>query len=173
MRTLSRHGAAGSTVRPAVSAKPQLVRVFAPADSRSQRFLQPALYGHYSNNFLDSVAISLETQFLRVDRRSRTFLTKARNRGKQGTREAAGPNCGSVEYAMSTSQHSPLPVDLAGVGSADGCLLTADEVAAILRVPRSWIYSHLSELPVIRLGRYVRFKRSEVERFLENRGPCQ
>jgi hypothetical protein len=59
---------------------------------------------------------------------------------------------------MSTSQHSPLSIDLPGVGSADGCLLTADEVAAILRVPRSWIYSHLSELPVIRLGRYVRFQ---------------
>lgn len=78
-----------------------------------------------------------------------------------------------MEYAMSTSQHSPLSSDLAGMGAADGCLLTADEVAAILRVPRSWVDSHLSELPVIRLGRYVRFKRSEVERFLENRGPCQ
>src|SRR5579864_3702186 len=86
LRTLSRHGAAGSTVRPAVSAKPQLVRVSAPADSRSQRFPQPALYGPNSNNFLDSAAIPLETQFLRVDRLSRTFLTKARNRGKQGTR---------------------------------------------------------------------------------------
>lgn len=74
---------------------------------------------------------------------------------------------------MSTSQQSHPSVDFARVESADGCLLTADEVAAILRVPRSWVYSHLSELPVIRLGRYVRFKRSEVERFLENRGPCQ
>lgn len=74
---------------------------------------------------------------------------------------------------MSTSQHSPLSIDLAAVGSAESCLLTAEEVAAILRVPKSWIYSHLSDLPVIRLGRYVRFKRSEVERFLENRGPCQ
>lgn len=53
-------------------------------------------------------------------------------------------------------------------------LLDADEVAQILRVPRSWVYSHLSELPVIRLGRYVRFRRSEIERFLEQRvGACQ
>jgi hypothetical protein len=43
--------------------------------------------------------------------------------------------------------------------------------ATILRVPRSWVYSHLSDLPVIRLGRDVRFKHSEVQRFLENRGP--
>ena len=52
-------------------------------------------------------------------------------------------------------------------------LLTADEVAQILRVPRSWVYSHLSDLPVIRLGRYVRFKRSDIDKFLAERGSCQ
>ena len=52
-------------------------------------------------------------------------------------------------------------------------LMTADEVAQILRVPRSWVYSHLSDLPVIRLGRYVRFRRSEINGFLEKRGACQ
>ena len=43
----------------------------------------------------------------------------------------------------------------------------------ILRVPRSWVYSHLSELPAIRLGRYVRFRRSEIDAFLEKREACQ
>jgi excisionase family DNA binding protein len=56
---------------------------------------------------------------------------------------------------------------------ANGILLTADEVALILRVPKSWVYSHLRELPVIRLGRYVRLKRSEIDGFLEKRGACQ
>lgn len=56
---------------------------------------------------------------------------------------------------------------------ANGILLTADEVAQILRVPKSWVYSHLNELPVIRLGRYVRFKRSELNDFLEKRETCQ
>jgi excisionase family DNA binding protein len=57
---------------------------------------------------------------------------------------------------------------------ADAILLDANEVAQILRVPRSWVYSHLSELPTIRLGRYVRFRRSAIERFLEQRaGACQ
>jgi excisionase family DNA binding protein len=56
---------------------------------------------------------------------------------------------------------------------ANGILLTADEVAQILRVPKSWIYSHLSELPVIRLGRYVRFRRSEIDGFLGKREACQ
>lgn len=64
-------------------------------------------------------------------------------------------------------------LDFAEERYADDHLLTADEVAKILRVPRSWVYSHQSELPAIRLGRYVRFKRSEVERFLEDRGSCQ
>ncbi len=57
--------------------------------------------------------------------------------------------------------------------SMNGDLLTADEVAGILRVPKSWVYSHLSELPTIRLGRYVRFRRSDVDRFLQRRGSCQ
>jgi len=47
-----------------------------------------------------------------------------------------------------------------GAVGRDAILLDAGEVAQILRVPRSWVYSHLKELPVIRLGRYVRFRRS-------------
>lgn len=74
---------------------------------------------------------------------------------------------------MSTSQPSHPTVDFARVESADGCLLKAEEVAEILRVPKSWVYSHLSDLPTIRLGRYVRFRRSDVDRFLGNREPCQ
>jgi excisionase family DNA binding protein len=46
-----------------------------------------------------------------------------------------------------------------------------------LRVPKSWVYAHLSDLPAIRLGRYVRFKRSDIDEFLAKRGvandsPC-
>ncbi len=64
--------------------------------------------------------------------------------------------------------------DFALGNSPDVKLLNAEEVAQILRVPRSWVYSHLNELPVIRLGRYVRFRRSEIERFIEQRaGACQ
>jgi excisionase family DNA binding protein len=58
------------------------------------------------------------------------------------------------------------------VVSAGHILLTADEVAEILRVPRSWIYSHLNQLPTVRLGRYVRFKRSEIELFLDQQKAC-
>jgi excisionase family DNA binding protein len=52
-------------------------------------------------------------------------------------------------------------------------LLTAEEVAQMLRVPKSWVYGHLGLLPAVRLGRYVRFRRSEIEDFLQKRGPCQ
>ena len=51
-------------------------------------------------------------------------------------------------------------------------LLTAEEVAGILRVPRSWIYGHLDQLPTVRLGRYVRFKRAEIELFLDQQKAC-
>jgi excisionase family DNA binding protein len=51
-------------------------------------------------------------------------------------------------------------------------LLTVDEVAEILRVPRSWIYSHQDQLPTVRLGRYVRFKRSEIDLFLDQQKAC-
>jgi hypothetical protein len=41
-------------------------------------------------------------------------------------------------------------------------LLTVPEVAAILRVPSSWVYSHATELGVYRVGKYLRFEREIV-----------
>jgi predicted DNA-binding transcriptional regulator AlpA len=52
-------------------------------------------------------------------------------------------------------------------GIADHSLLTAEEVAAILRVPRSWVYSHLDLRPTIRLGRYVRFRRHGIDQMAD------
>jgi excisionase family DNA binding protein len=63
--------------------------------------------------------------------------------------------------------------DPAFLDLSEAALLTVDEVAHILRVPRSWVYSHLEMLPTIRLGRYVRFRRSEIDDFLSRRGTCQ
>jgi excisionase family DNA binding protein len=44
-------------------------------------------------------------------------------------------------------------------------LLTADEVAELLRVTRAWVYSETRarRIPHVRLGRYVRYRRSAVE----------
>ena len=60
-------------------------------------------------------------------------------------------------------------------GPPDTVLLNAEEVAQILRVPKSWIYSHLDRLPTVRLGRYVRFRRTDIENFLagQTTSTCQ
>jgi excisionase family DNA binding protein len=54
-------------------------------------------------------------------------------------------------------------------------LLTADAVAALLSVPRSSVYEYArrlhNPLPAMRVGRHVRFYRSDVETWLaEQRG---
>jgi excisionase family DNA binding protein len=57
----------------------------------------------------------------------------------------------------------------------DEPLLTAVEVASVLRVTTDWVYaeSRRNGLPHVRLGRYVRFRRSAIERWLDEaqRGP--
>jgi excisionase family DNA binding protein len=46
-------------------------------------------------------------------------------------------------------------------------LATPVEVAKMLRVPATWVYAHQNELPgLLRLGRYVRFRRTAIEQFL-------
>ena len=56
-------------------------------------------------------------------------------------------------------------------------LLTIDELAALLKVPKSWIYVHTrprskTRLPHVKLGKYLRFSEREVRTFLQrlNRG---
>jgi excisionase family DNA binding protein len=57
----------------------------------------------------------------------------------------------------------------------DEPLLTAVEVASVLRVTPDWVYaqSRRNGLPHVRLGRYVRFRRSAIEQWLDEvqRGP--
>jgi excisionase family DNA binding protein len=57
----------------------------------------------------------------------------------------------------------------------DEPLLTAVEVASVLRVTPDWVYaaSRRDGLPHVRLGRYVRFRRSAIEQWLDEvqRGP--
>jgi excisionase family DNA binding protein len=55
--------------------------------------------------------------------------------------------------------------------------LTVDDVAAWLKVSKSWVYEHTrargtpptGRLPHIKLGKYVRFERRQVSAFLERR----
>lgn len=55
-------------------------------------------------------------------------------------------------------------------------LLTVDEVAALLKVRRSWVYEHtrsrgsrLDRVPHIKVGKYVRFEPRAVRAFLERK----
>jgi excisionase family DNA binding protein len=47
-------------------------------------------------------------------------------------------------------------------------LLTAEEVAAMLRMTPAWIYAQTRKdaLPHVRLGRYVRYRRSAITQWL-------
>jgi len=49
--------------------------------------------------------------------------------------------------------------------------LTVGELAELLQVPESWIYARTAtnDIPHVRVGRYVRFKRSEVFAWLAAR----
>ena len=51
-------------------------------------------------------------------------------------------------------------------------LLTVEDVAAFLRVPKSWVYERtrrrgIERLPHVKLGKYLRFRLSEVAAYLE------
>lgn len=48
-------------------------------------------------------------------------------------------------------------------------LLTAEEVAAMLQVPTTWVYANKERIPGYkRLGRYVRFVRAAVVRWISD-----
>jgi excisionase family DNA binding protein len=54
----------------------------------------------------------------------------------------------------------------------DGRLMTVHEVAELLQVPSSWVYEHtrqrcLNRLPGIRLGKYWRFERADILRWID------
>jgi hypothetical protein len=53
-------------------------------------------------------------------------------------------------------------------------LLKPEEASRLLRVPRSWVYSHADRIAgVLRLGYYIRFRRTPFEAFLGGSGACQ
>jgi excisionase family DNA binding protein len=56
-------------------------------------------------------------------------------------------------------------------GTPSGRLLTISEVAEWLGVSKAWVYDHVTRkrprLPCIRFGELTRFKREEIERFIQ------
>ncbi len=45
-------------------------------------------------------------------------------------------------------------------------LLTVDDLAVLLQVTLSWVYEHKNEIPHIKLGKYLRFPKAEIERWI-------
>ncbi len=55
-----------------------------------------------------------------------------------------------------------------------GRLLTADEAAALLQVPLSWMYQHtrrrsLDRIPFVKVGHYVRFREEDLTNYINRR----
>ncbi len=79
---------------------------------------------------------------------------------------------------VSSSPHPPPPllrqID-ANDARANGALLTAPELAALLSVPTSWVYAEAraGRIPHVTLGRYRRFRREAIEAWINatERGP--
>ncbi len=74
--------------------------------------------------------------------------------------------------ALSSLDPSPAvqPTDQAAVAVGDE-LLTVNDAARFLRVTVSWVYEHTRDdaedrLPFVKLGKYVRFDRTDLREFI-------
>jgi excisionase family DNA binding protein len=66
-------------------------------------------------------------------------------------------------------EQTTLSADTAELASSADSLLTADEVAALLQVTPAWVYAETRRrrIPHLRLGRYVRYRRSALQGWME------
>jgi excisionase family DNA binding protein len=65
--------------------------------------------------------------------------------------------------------HAPSADGLKQISSlSSGDLLTAEEVAALLRVTPAWVYAQTRRhrIPHLRLGRYVRYRREALDAWM-------
>jgi excisionase family DNA binding protein len=89
----------------------------------------------------------------------------ARNHYLFSKEEVASSN-GRIEPRIAADRTSIRPGDDGSV------LLTVHEVAALLRVPVSWVYDHVrpgcpDPLPHLKLGKYVRFSGADIRAYLQ------
>ena len=106
------------------------------------------------------------------------LITKQPNRDNEssgaenGCQPKPSPYGRDVNRARDTTGSAPLPPAGPSHALGERQLLTADDVALLLQVPRSLVYAlvRCGELPAIRVGqRYVRFRAEALERWIESR----
>lgn len=61
------------------------------------------------------------------------------------------------------------------IGNAADELLTVSEVAAVLKVPLSWVYDRTrrrgyERIPHIKLGKYLRFRSADIREWVQHFG---
>ena len=74
---------------------------------------------------------------------------------------------GAIDLPHSDSSQWPAPAPAVAEVTLDP-ILTPGEVADLLRMRKSWVYNaaRTGELPHLRLGRAVRFRRSAIDAYL-------
>ncbi|MGO8737147.1 MAG: helix-turn-helix domain-containing protein [Terriglobia bacterium] len=77
-----------------------------------------------------------------------------------------------MPFASVTDHVNIATPELSPVFAGTGALLTVHDVAEFLRVPPSWVYERTrrrgkDRLPHIKVGKYLRFRPSDVEIYLE------
>ncbi len=60
------------------------------------------------------------------------------------------------------------------LGTVDDELLTVDDVAALLKVPKRWVYERAQrgEIASGKVGRYLRFRRGNVQLYVNSLFPA-
>lgn len=86
-------------------------------------------------------------------------------RVRSRAREAPRPSCSVVLARVRFLSEPRL------ILSAMSSLLTAQDVAAMLGVPASWVYAQTRSgaIPTVRLGRYYRYRPQAVEAWIASR----
>ncbi len=57
--------------------------------------------------------------------------------------------------------------------SKSGELMNVEGLAKYLGVEKDWIYSHVKEMPHYKLGRFPKFRKKEIDKWLDTQKPPQ